>query len=576
MVGPVESMRSLLLCLIILFGVGMQVTSAQTEVSALDWIPAGFEGFLRVDLADPDRTLLELNLAYYAASYIQPLRVNAAQQRRLEDFFPVDFFDVEGVSFQDVILPWLSGELVAAYRAFDDRFRVSLDDLLLILPAKDSFAAAAALSRIVAEQDFAERDSYRGTPIVIGDRTAMAFTPAAVLVGPRPLLEQAIDAQAGERERLIDTEGYAATALEGRAAVHAYIDGEAALRALSVALQGDSSATPLLEAFGDALSAYDGGAFGTALLTGAVDGLSISLGTDTFRNTVNTTIRLKTDVASEAGPVVDDAVLNFIPRSAMLVQSGSSANTAFYNTLLTLPLTGFTANLLGGFVANPAAAQPAIEATPSLPTADDLKAAVDGFLTALETGRNFSVADDLVAHLDGSYAFALIPRPNDPDPLTGARYDMLLVTRVSDAAAALDGASLLAQSVFAVDARAFEDATVGDESFRTLYIEPIGVPLLQLGTVDGMLVVGTGNAVEQAVRAGRGDNRLVNVPRWQNVSRDGQPALYVDLNAVYSTFFGAQSGGAVSQGIGQLGIRVQDLGAGLYQIDATVTLPETL
>lgn len=565
------SMRIFVFCCCLLL-LGLTPLSAQAAESPLDWIPAGFDGALRVRLTDPDETLLELNMAWYVASFIQPQRVDTSRQRTLSDFFPVDLFDVEGASFEDAILPWLDGEIVVGYRRFDDRLGVADDDVLLILPTDDGFAAAAALSPIVGAQDLAERAIYRGTPIVVGDRTALAFTPSAVLVGARPLLEQALDAHAGDSERLADSAAFQATMAEAGATVSAYIDGDAALGALSVALHGDRSAEPLLAAFGNALAAYNGGAFATALLTGATDGLGITVTADGLRGN----LRISAHVQTNALPPVDSAqafdagVLGLIPRSAMMVQSGGDARAAFYNTLLALPLTGSIGNLLGGFLAPAGQVQP----TPSAPapTADDLQAAVAGFVSGVKSSRQFDLDRELAAQLGGSYAFALLPRPNNPAPLTGAAYDLLLVTQTADAEAALEGASALAQTVFAVEANAFEDTTIGDAAFRTLFVEPIHEPLLQLGTVDDLLVVGTGAAVEQAMRAGRGDNRLVSVRRWQDVSGDDQPSLYIDLNAVYNTFF-ATAGGPASRGIGQLGATVRDLGAGLYVADVTVTLP---
>ncbi len=572
-------MRTLIVLLLILMAALGAPASAQetATTTTLDWIPADFAGLVRLDMTNPAETIQRLNLSYYVAAAIQPARVGAPQQRTFNDFFPLDALDTENVTFENTVLPWIGGEVVLGYRQFDDLLQVAPDDLLMVLPTEDPFAAASVLSVVVESQDFPEHETYRGASIYIGDQTSIAFTPAVVLIGAQDVLHSALDTGLGYGERLVDTPAYQAVSAAQREerTIFAYLDGDKTLEALSVALQGDTSAKPLLEALGEALGAYEVGVLETALLSGSVDGIGLNLEPDNnLQPTLRATVTLYTKEATDQPPTETEAatpdVLAMMPRSAMVVQSGADARAAFYDTLLSVPLSGFATNIVGGFLFDPSAlSAPQPE---NLPTSDDLQAAVAGLMTALSDVRDFDLDKDLIAHLDGSYALALIPRPNNPAPLTAARYDLLLAVQTGDPEAALDGAMELVNAILAVSGGDYEETEIEESSFETIYVEPIREPLLQLGLVEDVLVVGTGSAVEQAVRADRGDNQLINTDRWQRVSQGSKPTLYVDLNAVLNTFLPA-AGGPASQGIGQLGATVNSLGDGLFQIDAMVTLP---
>jgi hypothetical protein len=80
---------------------------------------------------------------------------------------------------------------------------------------------------------------------------------------------------------------------------------------------------------------------------------------------------------------------------------------------------------------------------------------------------------------------------------------------------------------------------VNDVRVRVAREERTGDVVIRLGVVDDILIVATGNGLELAHDAGRGDNRLTKDERWQRVTRDEIPQLYVNLNTVYNTFLPA-------------------------------------
>ena len=567
-------MRTLALFFLVLVGFGALPATAQAASAPLDWIPADFEGFLRVDLSRPDDTLVQLNMAYYVASFLQPARAGGPARRGLNDYFPVDVFDTEGAAFETTVLPWLSGEFVVGYRALDANFAVDPDDILLVLPTDDAFAAASVLSAVTSAQDFPSRTQYGGATIFVGDQTAIAFTPTAVLVGDEPLLHAAIDAEAGTTARLADDPAYAALAAAGDDwPVFAYFGGDAPQHALSVLLHGDASAQPVLIALGHALQPYNAGSLEAALLSGDIGGLAVGLEGDQLRGTVRASVKLQT--TGETAPVepasAESDLLAYIPRNAMLVQQGDDARAAFYDALVAAPASSYFNGLLSSALSGASAASGGAPPTPIAPDAETIDAAVGGFVAAMSAFGGFDLESDLAAHLEGSYALALLPRPNNPAPGSGAPYDLLLITETDDAEAAVAGATTLAQSVLALGDDAFS-AGDSDTALQTVYNAPGDEPLLQIGVVDGKLVIGTGSAAEAAIRAGSGDNQLVNVARWQAVSQDAEPTLYLDLNALYATFL-PTAGGPGNIGIGQLGASVHYTGDNIYQLDVIVTLP---
>lgn len=554
---------------------------AQETVSPWEWIPEAFSSVVRVDMDNATTTLDELDIAYYVASYIQPFRIVRDRPRTFDDFFPVEILDTENVTFETTILPWLAGDIVLAYRTFDEALGVDAGDVLLILPTDDPFRAASFLSPVVQAQDFPEHETYRDVSIFAGDQTAIAFTPTAVLVGSTEVLHDALDAHAGEAELLADDPVFTGVQeqLEDRGTVFAYLSGGEVMRALSVAVQGNASAEPLLSALGEALKAFPGGGLETALLNNEISGVGLTLEPDPVRQVVHASAVIATTAPNMAesqvpadSPAFDERVLNYVPRGAMIVQSGPQGRTAFYDVLAALPLTGFIGDVLGGFL--PPQSGSTVQPVP--PSGDDIEAAVSGLMTAMAVVREFDLDADLVDYLKGSYVVALIPRPNNPTPGAGVPYDMLFVVQADDPQAALDGVKTLISVILDVDPAAFTDETVDETTFSSLLPNASIDPLVQMGVVDNLLIVGTGSAVEQAMRARIGDNRLVNMDRWQAIAasspNNAPPALYVDLNSLYNTFL-PSPGGPVQQGIGQLGLDARALGDGLYRVDLVVTLP---
>jgi hypothetical protein len=98
-----------------------------------------------------------------------------------------------------------------------------------------------------------------------------------------------------------------------------------------------------------------------------------------------------------------------------------------------------------------------------------------------------------------------------------------------------------------------------------------GDVIARLGVVDNALVVATGNALEAALDARRGDNRLIDRDRWQVVSQEASPQLFVNLNTFTSTFL-PDLGAPVSAQTSVLAARGQLLGDGLFQLKLTMTL----
>ena len=68
-----------------------------------------------------------------------------------------------------------------------------------------------------------------------------------------------------------------------------------------------------------------------------------------------------------------------------------------------------------------------------IPLADDLTMAFASFNDALAAVQGLNLQSGLIDHLDGSYALALIPRPNSPTPVLNTPYDLLAVMQTDDA-----------------------------------------------------------------------------------------------------------------------------------------------
>lgn len=553
----------------VMLALALGVLPAAAQDNLLGWIPADFAGFVDLRIREGE-TFTTLNLAALVASFLQPERIQYQPLQALENLIPLNHLDIEDVSFQNDIFPWLSSRVIIAYAAIGPDFQDAEDHTVLILPTRDVLQSASSFSRIMQAQDILEQESYRGQTLYLADKTTIAFVPEAVLIGPRELVEAVIDTHAGETERLIDQPAYTAvvTASPQNAIVSGFIKGSEALRVLSVLIEGDESALPVLQGLSDVLDTYrQGTSLEEIILDEALDGVAFGLQADTVRlNTVHVTLTLFTDAVTTpaAAAEFNSDLLNLLPQNAMIVQNGTDAPGAIYNLLAALPLVNFAGRVVGAFPVQSTMPEESL----STPGASDIEQALGGWLSVLNRQANFDLDHDLLDHLNGSYTVALLPRPNDPLLPLNTPYDVLLVAEVDDPEAALNGAAQLTEVLLPLNP--LENATIDDIEFSV--VKHQGEPVLQMGIVDNLLVVATGDALEPSLDARRGDDRLISRDRWNEISRDTVPQWYVDIPAVYSTFL-PQYVGPQLQEIRQLGLRTEVLGEGLFQMHLTVTRP---
>ncbi|HLV33841.1 MAG TPA: DUF3352 domain-containing protein [Spirillospora sp.] len=559
--------------LIVTIGLGSISSGAAQDEDLLSWIPADFAGFIELHVRSDSDTLTALTVATFAASFLQPQRIEFQPVQSLGMLIPLTALDVEDASFERDISPWLNQRVILVYPSFDADLQS--DDRVLLLPTRDPLQSASSLSRILDAQDVLERDSYRGYSVYLADKTTVVITPLAVLIGSTDSIKAMLDTQAGERERLIDQPAYQAAAVNRpqNAIVSGYLAGHEFRRVLSVLIKGDESAVPVLEALGRVLNTYqhDPG-LEQLVLNNALDGVGFYMQADTLRlNSVDVTLTLYD--AEYTGPTAvaefNPDILNLLPQNAMVVQSGTNAPDAVYTLLAALPLTNFASEIVGAFPIQPSAG--AASGLLTMPTASDIERALGGLLTVLNRQANFDLDHDLLQYLDGSYAAALLPRPNDPLPPLNMPFDLLLVADVDNPEAAINGAARLIEILLALET--LETRTINDLEFRIVEFE--GEPVVYTGAVDDRLVVATGAALRQALDARRGDDRLVSRDRWQALSRPDMPQLYIDIPVVYATFL-PQFAGAQLRQIRQMGVRARQIDTGLFQLHLTVTLPSQL
>jgi hypothetical protein len=264
--------------------------------------------------------------------------------------------------------------------------------------------------------------------------------------------------------------------------------------------------------------------------------------------------------------VFDPAVLDLIPRSAMIVQSGADAEEIATDALHSLPFLSFAGQAFAAFPIPPTQGAPV-----PVPSAQDAQAAVTTFLDAVKPVVD--VQSDLIDKLEGSYTVALLPRPNNPMPGSNAPFDVLLVVQ-TDSPESAQAAEASASKLLETFIAPLEDEELGSHTFQTLREATTGEPLVRVGTVDNLLVIGTGSAAQLALDAQRGDNRLIGQERWQNLSPDDQiPYIYVDVGAFYNTFL-PQAGSPAALPISQIGIHSQYLGDSLFELNLLVALTQ--
>lgn len=537
----------------------------------LDWIPADFTGFVRLDMEEAQLTLNDLNLSLFVASVLQPVRFQFTEAQGFDTFFPLDSFDMESASFTETVLPWLNNEVIVAYHQLGAQFEAETEETLLILPSRDAFMSASFLEAVVEAQDLGERETYRDVIIYKGDQTSFAFLPTAVLVGRDELLYAALDTMNGESPALTADPVYqqVRASMPEESLISAYVSDDTAARALGVLLSGSDAADPFLGALNQLLvERSEERSPERLLLSGSVDGIGVSLYYDPVRSTnLEADVVLHTvDAPEPQDAAFDPAVLAFVPRSAMLVQSGADASSTAAGALYSVPFFNFASQALASFPL----LQPTGAVLPT-PTAADVRLAVNSFLDAVEP--LVDVENDLLATLNGSYSLALLPRPNNPLPGTDMPFDLLLVVQ-TDSKTSAETAQASASTLLETFVAPLEDETLDEYTFETLRTTDTGETLLSVGAVEDLLVLGTGSAAQQALAAQRGDNQLIQQERWQNLSADDQiPYVYIDVNAYYNTFLPAIGGPAVRP-VSQLGIQSRYLGDNLFQLHLLVALTQ--
>lgn len=526
----------------------------------LDWIPADFDGFARISTDDTDGTLRRLNFGLFIAASLQPLRFPAdLTAPTLDDYFPLDMLDLESASFQANIAPWLGDEIVIAYRGMNADFQA--DEALMILPTYDAFTSAFVMRGAIEGQDLLQRQPYRGITIYSGDRTAIAFTPQAVLIAPEAILIAAIDRMHGEGDALTANDDYGRilARLPADAPLTAYLSGAAARGLMPMFFAGNGGAA--LAALGGALGESEI----AALLNGDVNAFGVTfIANPDMLTEARARLIVALDDDSAPPAVLDPAVFDFIPRSAMIVHSGGDGAAAGVDALSALPLYAFAPDAFRAF----GVPQNAGENLP-VPSAEQISAVIDRFNAALDSAVNLDLRRDLLARLNGSYAIAIIPRPNNPIPVWNASVEVLLVARVDQPDQTVDALLTLIETFS--DER-FARQRIDGNAIYTLTAPESEAPLLKIGTVDDWLIVGTGGALDAALAAHGGDNRLIAQPRWTALTAERVPNIYIDLNSYLNTFFPPE-GGTTQTGFTQMGLYWQQVEGGLFEIEAVVRLP---
>jgi hypothetical protein len=221
--------------------------------------------------------------------------------------------------------------------------------------------------------------------------------------------------------------------------------------------------------------------------------------------------------------------MDFVPRSAMIIRTGSDAQTAARFALNSLPLADFAGVVLSAFpISVPSAVATGLIAAP---TAADIRAVVGDFEDAL-IAAGTDLDDRVLSHLGGAYVAALIPRPNRPLPVLNTTFDLLLIVESDDAPALLDGIAEIFEQLTG-EALAVQESDAADVR---VYVDPAtNATLVQAAAQNNLFFVGTGDAVSEALRAGEGDNRLIDQARWTRLAAERPvPAWYFDVNAIYN------------------------------------------
>lgn len=542
-------------------------------VDPASFVPADYAGFIQVHLGDnTSEALRRLNITAFTGSLFAPNRISLSNPLTYNDFVPVTaLFDTERAAFSTTILPWLDGSFVLAYRKFDGAFQTDPNDVLLILPTSNFLLSTSLLSDIIKAQDLPSEETYRGVNIYIGDASAFAVTAEAVFVGTVEALKAALDIQAGVAARLTDSPAYTAVhqADPENPVVSAYVTADYLLPAVNGLLNGQTESQPMLSALGEALSQIRTDAsFESRLLSGGFDGAEALVTIEGGGTGLTASVMFHgSDDALLASTEFDSSLYDVLPRNTMVAHSGSSISGLLYDVAAFLPLSNFAGQLYSGL---PIDVQGTNNPLTPAPTSEQIQSAVSSFLTALGSSSGFDLQKDLLDHLSGDYVLAWIPRPNNPVPVVNTPFDTLIVANAEDAQAAQQGVSRLLQALFGLQEKALDPLDgwdfigLGDEN----------EVVFSIGAREGRLLIASGNAAQDALRALKGDNQLVTQDAWKTLTADGNLDWYVDILSFYNTFFPSAGGiSANSDNRNYATLRLQGHPDGLFEVKLHVTLP---
>ncbi|MBA3871490.1 MAG: DUF3352 domain-containing protein, partial [Anaerolineae bacterium] len=268
---------------------------------------------------------------------------------------------------------------------------------------------------------------------------------------------------------------------------------------------------------------------------------------------------------------VDPALLQMMPREALLVHSGTDFRAFVGDAITALPVSNFASQLIGGLPFETAGSFQNNLVTD--PKSDDVKLAVQSFVTAIKTINGVDVQKDILDHLNGGYALALLPRPNFRLPVLDVPFDFILVGKVDDGVKTQDSIVKLLTTIFGLQST--DEQIFGDWAFKTVVAGRTGV--FQVGYQRNMIMVATSNSASMALDAAKGDNRLVNMDRWTQFPNTARPDLYLDAFVFYNTFFPQflLNGGVVVSEARRERVMLtsQSRADGLFQLDLTATVP---
>lgn len=568
---------SLFLVLIVLVVPLFVVHGQPTTAPPLDgtrWLPADTAAVITVPLADLGAAERTLNLLTFFGTLTQPSRIAATERLPLRALFPFTTFDAEGDPLR-ALAGWVTGDMVIGYAGLETDFTATADQIVVVLPTRDALAAAAGLGAVLRQQDFLVSTTIDGFPVYTGDQAVFAFAPEAVIIGPRDRIDAVLAVRRGDAPALADDPAFVAIAAETAAALpnafmFLYAAGDAAAAALPFVLGATADGAALLPALGQTIPAFSLQQSAlTHLLAGDVSAVGARLRPDTVLiQHARAAVMVQFADTVPAAPISPAAdLLAYLPRQGFAVVQGTDARTAAAGAFAALPLANFAPLIVGGFPVGQTAGS--LGALPP-PSAETLQAVTIGFADALRTQAAVEI-NDLLAGLTGNYAAALLARPNDPTPILNTPVDLLLIAASSDADAAAD--QLVRGLSAVIGGEPFATATIADVPTRTISAD--GEPVLRIAAHDGAILIGTGTAVDAALAAAAGDNRLIDQPRWEQMRGERglttTPNAFIDLAAFYSVFV-PEAAGEAGISFGTIGITARDTGSDRYLIDVLFQL----